>query len=168
MFDFLKKKDKETQAVSPLEIHAMCDGELVHIEKVNDEVFAQKMMGDGFAIKPSQGQMVSPIAGRIDNVFPTKHAVSFLANGVEVLLHMGIDTVSLEGRPFNILIKEGDQVSGGQSIASVDLDQLRSDDKDDAMIVVFTNGSEVIEHLELRAEGPVQRGEVIGTITLKA
>lgn len=168
MFNFFKKKDKEVEEkVKELNIYALCDGEFINIEKVDDEVFAQKMMGDGFAIIPSKGDIYSPVDGQVDNIFPTKHAISLKAQDVEVLIHMGIDTVSLEGRPFKITTGEHSKVTAADKLAEVDLNLLEKEQKDNAMIVVFTNGAEAIENIEFTASGTVKQGDIIGRITVK-
>src|SRR5690554_5622221 len=90
---------------------AFMEGTLVPLEKVNDPVFAQKMMGDGFAIEPTSGAVVSPVDGELTMVFHTKHAVGITTNeGVEVLLHIGINTVELDGEGFEILVEQGSKV----------------------------------------------------------
>ena len=151
MFDFFKKKDKK-EVVKEVNVYAMCDGEFVNIEDVQDEVFAQKMMGDGFAIRPNNGTISSPVDGQVDNIFPTKHAVSFTVGELEILLHMGIDTVSLEGKPFTIHVNENTQVSKGDDIADVNLSELEANDKDKDMIIVFTNGAEVIDKYRCKSK----------------
>lgn len=166
MFDFFKKKDKK-EVVKEVNVYAMCDGEFVNIEDVQDEVFAQKMMGDGFAIRPNNGTISSPVDGQVDNIFPTKHAVSFTVGELEILLHMGIDTVSLEGKPFTIHVNENTQVSKGDDIADVNLSELEANDKDKDMIIVFTNGAEVIENIDVKANGTVSKGDLVATIKLK-
>lgn len=166
MFDFFKKKDKKEE-VKSLDIYAMCDGEFVTIEQVPDEVFAQKMMGDGFAIIPTSGVMNSPVDGQVDNIFPTKHAISFTVGALEILLHMGIDTVSLEGKPFTVHVNENTTVSHSDHIADVNLDELEQNSKEKEMIIVFTNGNEVIENIDFKASGTVKQGDLIATITLK-
>src|SRR5699024_12040523 len=129
MFDFFKKKYKK-EVVKEVNVYAMCDGEFVNIEDVQDEVFAQKMMGDGFAIRPKNGTISSPVDGQVDNIFPTKHAVSFTVGELEILLHMGIDTVSLEGKAFTIHVNENTRVSQGDEIADVNLHELEVHDKE--------------------------------------
>lgn len=166
MFDFFKRKDKK-EVIKEVNVYAMCDGEFVSIEEVQDEVFAQKMMGDGFAIRPTSGAMNSPVEGQVDNIFPTKHAVSFTVGELEILLHMGIDTVSLEGKPFTIHVNENTKVSTSDNIADVNLAELEENGKDKDMIIVFTNGTEVIENIDFKASGAVKQGDLVATITLK-
>lgn len=165
MFNFFKKKDND--AAKALDIYAVCDGEIQDISEVKDEVFAQKMMGDGFAIVPDNGIIVAPVKGKVDNVFPTKHAFGIVTEeGLEILIHMGIDTVTLEGEPFETLVSEGAQVSGETQVSQVDLEKLAASGKDNVMIVVFTNGDESLKSIEINKTGHVNRGEVIGQVIL--
>lgn len=169
MFGWFKKKEVEEVVTTPKEltIYAVADGTVIPIEEVKDIVFAQKMMGDGFAVVPSNGVIASPIEGEIVNVFPTKHAVGFSASGVEVLLHMGIDTVALNGGPFDTQVTDGQKVNADTVVSNVDLEALSAAEKDNAMIVVFTNFNEVVAEYELNVVGPVTRGQAIGKLVLK-
>jgi PTS system N-acetylglucosamine-specific IIC component len=122
------------------DVYAVANGQVVSITEVSDEVFSQKMMGDGFAVVPTTGEIFAPVAGTILNIFPTKHAMGIqTASGVEVLLHMGIDTVSLKGEPFELYVAEGQTVARGQLIAKADLDMIKDAGRHTDMIVVFTN-----------------------------
>lgn len=167
MFGFFKKKKDKKETKKEIELYAVADGDLISIEDVSDLVFAQKMMGDGYAIVPTTGRITAPVEGVINNVFPTKHAVGFTASDLEVLLHMGIDTVALEGRPFETEVNEGQSVDASSTISQVDLDMLEQEEKDNAMMVIFTNGADVIESFEMNAAGPVKAGDVVGKIILK-
>ncbi|GGD02298.1 PTS glucose transporter subunit IIABC [Thalassobacillus devorans] len=120
--------------VSPLQ------GEIMPITEVPDQVFSGKMMGDGFAIKPTDGKVVSPVNGKILNVFPTKHAIGVQAeNGTEILIHIGIDTVKLKGEGFEAMIDEGDEVKQGQELMKVDLDYVKDNATSIITPVIFTN-----------------------------
>ena len=149
-----------------VDLVAVANGEVIAIEAVADPVFSGKMMGDGFAVEPTDGTIVSPVNGTIKSVFPTKHAIGIeTKDGVEVLVHMGIDTVSLEGKPFSVKVKEGDQVQAGQVLAQVDLEALQQADKKATMIVVFTN-MDKIQAFELTQKGSQQAGNTIGTLSI--
>lgn len=149
-----------------VDLVAVANGEVIAIEAVADPVFSGKMMGDGFAVEPTDGTIVSPVNGTIKSVFPTKHAIGIeTKDGVEVLVHMGIDTVSLEGKPFSVKVKEGDQVQAGQVLAQVDLEALQQADKKATMIVVFTN-MDKIQSFELTQKGSQQAGNTIGTLSI--
>lgn len=115
-------------------------GKIIPMDQVPDPVFSQKMMGDGFAIIPESKVIVSPIDGRVVNVFPTQHAVGLVTEcGIELIVHVGLDTVSLKGEGFQVLVNEGDQVYKGQRLFVVDLDYLKAQGKDTMTIVAFTN-----------------------------
>ncbi|MBS4456079.1 PTS sugar transporter subunit IIA [Tuanshanicoccus lijuaniae] len=168
MFGLFKKKKEAAQPeVKEVILYAPADGELINIESVNDVVFAQKMMGDGFAVVPTNGTITSPVSGTIVNVFPTQHAIGFKAGSLEVLLHMGIDTVSLNGEPFDTVVSENQAVTEATTVSTVDLAALEAEGKDNAMIVIFTNGIDVIDSFELTASGTVTKGQVIGKVVLK-
>ncbi len=115
-------------------------GKVIPITEVPDQVFSGKMMGDGFAIEPEDGKIVSPVNGKVLNVFPTKHAIGLEAdNGMEILVHIGIDTVSLKGEGFTALISEGDEVKQGQAMMEVDLDYIKEHATSTVTPIVFTN-----------------------------
>lgn len=147
-----------------LAIYAPSKGELIPISEVADPVFSEKMMGDGFAVLPEANEVFAPISGTILNVFPTKHAIGIQTdNGLEVLLHMGINTVDLKGEPFTLYVEEGQRIARGQLIAVVDLEMLEEAGKKSDMIVVFTNGAAVKE-LAIRSNALVQANEVVGQV----
>lgn len=143
---------------------APANGELIPIDQVQDEVFSQKMMGEGFAVIPENGEVASPVSGTIVSVFPTKHAIGIKTDDeIEVLLHMGIDTVSLGGDAFEIKVREGEKVKAGKTVATADLAMIQEAGKMTKMIVVFTNGDK-IENYHYDKTGLVSRGETIGSI----
>ncbi|WP_226086415.1 glucose-specific PTS transporter subunit IIBC [Mesobacillus sp. S13] len=118
-------------------------GEILPITEVPDQVFSGKMMGDGFAIVPAEGTVVSPVDGKIVNLFPTKHAIGILSDsGREILIHVGIDTVNLKGQGFETLVSENDTVTKGQPLLKVDLDYIKKNATSTITPIVFTNLSE--------------------------
>lgn len=122
------------------EIFCPIDGKIIEITQVQDPVFASKAMGDGFAIEPKSGQVFSPINGKVTSIFPTKHAIGLITdNGLEVLLHIGIDTVALDGKGFEILVSEGDKVTPQTQLANVDFGYLAKEGKLITTMVIFTN-----------------------------
>lgn len=144
------------------EFVAPANGELIPIDRVQDEVFSQKMMGEGFAVIPENGEIASPVAGTIVSIFPTKHAIGIKTDDeIEVLLHMGIDTVDLGGEAFEIKVREGEKVKAGKIVATADLAKIQASGKKTTMIVVFTNGDK-IENYHYDKTGLVSRGETIG------
>ncbi|MGR3741170.1 N-acetylglucosamine-specific PTS transporter subunit IIBC [Companilactobacillus sp. DQM5] len=147
------------------EFYTVADGKLVDIESVNDATFSQKMLGDGYAVIPTNGKIVAPVDGEVVTVFPTKHAVGFKTeNGLEVLLHMGIDTVELNGEPFDIAVEAGQKVKHGDVVANVDLDKIKKAKKDTAMMVIVTNMSEV-SYMKFSATDTDAK---LGTLAVKA
>ncbi|QRN49832.1 glucose-specific PTS transporter subunit IIBC [Macrococcoides bohemicum] len=121
-------------------IFAPITGEVVELSTVPDQVFSQKMMGDGVAIKPEEGLVVAPFDGEVKMDFPTKHALGLESNdGIEVLIHFGLETVGLKGAGFEMLVKPGDHVTKGQSLLKVDLDYIRANADSDITPIIFTN-----------------------------
>jgi PTS system N-acetylglucosamine-specific IIC component len=148
------------------EVYAVASGTLIPITEVGDAVFSEKMMGDGYAVMPTTGEIFAPVEGTILNIFPTKHALGIVtATGIEVLLHMGIDTVALKGKPFELFVKDGQKVARGQLIAKVDLAELAANGKKNDMIVVFTNMDKVAQ-LAVQP-GKVSANDIAGTVTSK-
>ncbi|MGL9727323.1 N-acetylglucosamine-specific PTS transporter subunit IIBC [Enterococcus sp. DIV0756] len=157
----------EEKAPKTQDLFAVANGRLVPITEVSDDVFSEKMMGDGYAVLPTSGEIFSPVAGTISNVFPTKHAVGITtASGIEVLLHMGLDTVDLGGKPFELFIQAGQPVGRGQLIAKVDLDAVLKAGKKTDIIVALTNMDKV-KSVDLSEVRDVQANEVIGELTSK-
>jgi glucose PTS system EIICBA or EIICB component len=134
------------------------EGEIISITEVPDAVFSEKMMGDGFAIKPIDGKVVSPVSGKIINVFPTKHAIGIMSeDSLEVLIHVGIDTVNLKGEGFNVKVSEGETIKAGQTLMEIDLDFISTHATSTTTPVVFTNLPEN-KRIDV-ASGPVLAGE---------
>ena len=157
-FKNLFKGNKE-QEVKKEQIVPLTNGELVNISQVPDEVFSSKMMGDGFAMKTSDGIIVSPVEGTIVTVFPTKHAVTINSvDGREVLIHLGVDTVSLKGEGFETFVEENQKVKVGDKLVKMDVEFIEKNAKSSMPIVVFTNLSEG-ESVKL-VEGTVKAGEL--------
>ena len=110
------------------------------MEEVQDETFAQKMLGDGFAILPENGEVCSPVNGTVSSVFDTKHAVCLVSDGgLEILIHIGIDTVNLQGKYFTAHVKDGDTVKAGQPLVTFELDQVKKAGYDTVIPLVFTD-----------------------------
>ena len=148
------------------EVHSVADGEVINIEDVNDPVFSQKMMGDGFAVEPENGHIVSPVAGKVTSVFPTKHALGLVTdNGLEVLVHIGLDTVSLEGKPFEVKVSEGQTVAAGDLLVEADLDAIRAAGRETSTIVVFTN-ADAIKSVKVEHTGKLAANAPVATVEL--
>ena len=148
------------------EVYSVADGQVVALEQVKDPVFAQKMMGDGFAVEPANGNIVSPVSGTVSSIFPTKHALGLVTEaGLEVLVHIGLDTVSLEGKPFTVHVAEGQKVAAGDLLVTADLDAIRAAGRETSTIVVFTNG-DVIKSVNLEQTGSHAAKTVVAKVEL--
>ena len=134
------------QANQPPARHILCspfNGTAAPITEAPDEAFSSKMMGDGYVVKPSDGQVVMPEDGEVMFVFPSKHAIGLkTADGMEYLLHIGVDTVKLDGTGFEVFVQDGQKVSKGQLLMKFDLDYIRANAASDACMAVFTGLSE--------------------------
>lgn len=149
------------------ELFAVADGQIKEITEVADPVFAQKMMGEGYAVLPSNEKVYAPVAGKVANIFDTQHAIGLLTNeGLEVLVHMGLDTVELNGLPFTIHVKEGDSVTPKTQLADMDLTAIEQAGKKTDILVVLTN-NEKVAALTLDQTGLVRHSEKIGKAQLK-
>ena len=145
------------------DLAAVATGTIIPITEVKDQVFASKAMGDGFAIDPSEGKIYAPYTGEVTVAFPTGHAYGIrTAGGKEVLIHIGMDTVELNGEGFKPAVKQGDHVKQGDLLTEIDLDLIRKAGKPVVTPVIFTDGTEI----ELKKTGEVKAGEK-GIITLK-
>lgn len=150
MFGSLKKLfgSKSTEVVVPTGtvdetlgvFVAPLDGKIMNISSVPDKVFSQKMMGDGFAIEPVNGHVISPVNGTVISLLDSKHAVAILAdNGLELIVHFGMDTVNLQGKGFTALVKQDDKVKVGQPMLKVDLANVKAKVPSVITPIVFTN-----------------------------
>ena len=148
------------------EVYSVADGQVVALEQVKDPVFAQKMMGDGFAVEPANGNIVSPVSGTVSSIFPTKHALGLVTEaGLEVLVHIGLDTVSLEGKPFTVHVAEGQKVVAGDLLVTADLDAIRVAGRETSTVVVFTN-AEAIKSVKLEQTGSLAAKTAVAKVEL--
>ena len=147
-------------------IETVAEGEVIKLEDVKDPVFSQKMMGDGFAVEPANGKIYSPVAGKVTSVFPTKHALGLLTEaGLEVLVHIGLDTVSLEGKPFEVHVAEGQTVAAGDLLVTADLAAIKEAGRETATVVVFTNAP-AIKSVTVEKFGKVAAKTVVAKVEL--
>jgi len=136
----LFKKEINVKLLAPM------TGEIIELEDVPDEVFASKMIGDGLAIKPSDNEILSPCDGKIVQIFPTKHAIGIETNeGLEILIHIGIDTVVLNGNGFKSFVSQGDRVYCGDKLLEVDLDYIGKNAKSTITPILITNMNKIKE-----------------------
>lgn len=155
LFDFFRRKNNQ-----PLAIYAPVDGKLISLDKVEDEAFAQKMVGDGFAFEPKDGKFVSPINGDLVATYPTKHAYGIKnANGVELLLHVGLDTVKLKGEGFTPLAKPGQALKVGDALVDVDLEKIKDLVPSTKVPLVFLEQRG--RKIEIVKSGEVSRGDLV-------
>ncbi len=123
-------------------VHAPLTGEVTPLSEVPDQVFSEKMMGDGIAIKPSQGEVRAPFNSKIQMIFPTKHAIGLVSDsGLELLIHIGLDTVKLNGEGFTLHVEEGQEVKQGDLLINFDLDYIRNHAKSDITPIIVTQGN---------------------------
>lgn len=155
MFKFLNKNKSK--------FSIPCTGKLVRLEDVDDVAFSGKCLGDGFAIELTDKKVVSPVDGEIVSLFPTGHAYGILSEkGDEILIHLGIDTVELNGEGFESNVVQGQKVKKGDLLCNVDLEILKSNNKPLTSPIIFTNGSkfnikkEYGQHVEINEESVVE------------
>ncbi|AME09240.1 MULTISPECIES: PTS sugar transporter subunit IIA [Gemella] len=158
------KEDKKTEE---LVINSYMKGKVVAITEVPDPVFAQKMMGDGFAIIPEEGKLLSPVSGEIIQVFPTKHAFGIKTGDVELLIHVGLETVSMKGEGFDVLVSAGDKVEVGQTLLTYDLELVKEKAKDIITPCVVTNMDIVEDISVLKLNETVDFSQEVAKIKLK-
>lgn len=150
---FKKQEVKEISLVTPM------SGEVISLEEVPDPVFSQKMIGDGIAVIPTDGTVVSPVNGEVIQVFPTKHAIGILGdNGAQILIHIGIETVSLQGEGFTVNVAKGDRVKQGDPLMQVDLNIIEEKASSAITPIIITNSDEMSE-IEKKSEKQVKAGE---------
>jgi PTS system glucose-specific IIA component len=158
MFNLFKKKEEY--------LAAPFAGEVSELQSVPDDAFAQKMLGDGFAITPEENVVKAPCAGEIVQIFSTGHAVGIKTKkGLEVLVHIGIDTVKLDGEGFKKLVKNGDQVELGTQLIEIDLDYITENAPSISTPVIITN-MEKVKNIELVKKGSVKAGTKVLKVDL--
>ncbi|GEK29308.1 N-acetylglucosamine-specific PTS transporter subunit IIBC [Furfurilactobacillus siliginis] len=145
---------------------AVADGQQIDLADVADSTFAGKLLGDGYAIEPVDGKIASPVDGKISMIFPTKHAFGVTTeNGLEILVHVGINTVELDGKPFTTLLEAGTTVKAGDNVLVADLDAIKAADKAITTMVVVTN-MDVVTDLNIVMHEEITRGDDMGVVTV--
>ncbi|WP_336163765.1 PTS glucose transporter subunit IIA [Fusobacterium polymorphum] len=162
LFDIFKKKEKII-----VTIYSPINGKVIKLKEVPDEAFAQKMVGDGCAIEPDKGSICSPIEGQLMNIFPTNHAIIFeTIDGLEMIVHFGIDTVKLDGKGFQKLREPG-PIKVGDEIVKYNLDEIK-DNVPSTRSPIIINNMEKVEKIEVLSLGKIVKiGEPIMKVTLK-
>ena len=162
LFDIFKKKEKTI-----VTIYSPINGKVIELKEVPDEAFAQKMVGDGCAIEPDKGTICSPIEGQLMNIFPTNHAIIFeTIDGLEMIVHFGIDTVKLDGKGFQKLREPG-AIKVGDEIVKYNLDEIK-DGVPSTRSPIIINNMEKVEKIEVLSLGKIVKiGEPIMKVTLK-
>lgn len=150
--------------VNKIKVASPLNGEMISLNKVKDEMFASEMMGKGFAINPSEGKVVSPVNGTVQTIFKTKHAIGLKSDdGAEILIHIGMDTVQLEGKYFTSNIKDGDRVNIGDTLVEFDMDAIKKEGYDLVTPVIITNTMNYLEVVPKDIKN-VNAGEEVLTI----
>lgn len=160
LFDFLKKKEDNW-----FNIYSPLNGTVIDLSEVPDEAFAQRMIGDGCAIDPSEGSVFAPVEGEID-IFDTNHAISFeLTNGIEMIVHFGINTVQLKGEGFTRIANSGDIVKVGTELVKYDLGFLKANALSVKTPIIISN-MDIIKEIEVVAKGQVKVGDLLMRVQL--
>ena len=155
MFGFFKRKEKENVIYSP------CNGQIVPLTEVPDPVFSEKVLGDGFAVIPAEGKIYAPTDGEVTMVFDTLHAIGLTSSqGTELLIHIGLDTVTLAGEPFTAYITAGDKVKKGDLLMEVDLDKIKTAGLN-CITPVLINNTDAYDKISLQKEGDISLDEVV-------
>lgn len=151
----LKRNRKSFMLYSPL------NGEIIPLRNVTDEVFSSGMLGDGIAIQPSDGKLVAPCAGVVGHVFDTHHAMNIVSDfGCEILLHIGLDTVKLKGKGFDVKVKEGERVNKGDLLCVFDPEIIKGAGLKTTTPMVITNSNEFIK-IEARPKCAINTGDSV-------
>lgn len=148
MFNLFKKKTLTEEIYSPMV------GKVINIEDVPDPVFKEKMVGDGLAIEPTEGTVYSPIDGTIIQIFPTKHAIGIKSqNGLEILVHIGMDTVEMKGEGFESFIEEGQNVKKGDKLITFDIDKIK--DQHPLISPIIITNMNIVDSIE-KVDGGIE------------
>lgn len=152
-----------------ISLAAPVDGKFMKLSQVKDPVFSEGLMGQGFAIEPTDGKVVSPVDGTVTLVSETKHAFGIKTpDGADVLVHLGIDTVDLKGEPFTVLIKQGDRVKMGQDVVKMDLKEITDAGKQKTVILAITNSKDILQQLMTKEfDQNITAGSTVAVASIK-
>ncbi|MFC3418235.1 PTS glucose transporter subunit IIA [Salinicoccus hispanicus] len=155
LFGKKNEADKELKITSPL------NGKYVKLEDIPDPVFAEKMMGEGFGVEPTDGEVVAPVSGTVMQVFPTNHAIGIKTdNDIELLIHIGLETVAMEGKGFEGHVSEGDKVEQGDKLVTFDFDLVKSEANSTISPVIITN-SDILESFNIEEVSSLNRADTV-------
>lgn len=153
---------EEKKQISEQVIKSPMNGTIIPLSEVPDAVFSSEMLGKGFGVEPSEGKAYAPVDGEVTTVFDTKHAIGLMSkNGVELLIHMGMDTVKLNGKGFDVKVKTGDQVKAGDLLAEFDVDFIKGEGYPVTTAVVVTNTDDCEEIGEVRTGAATKDTDVL-------
>lgn len=158
MINLFKKKNSKVDVYTPTV------GTVHELSEASDPVFKEKMMGDGFYVFPDSKDIFSPLDGRIESIFPTKHALTIKGkDGINLLIHIGSDTVQLEGKPFELLVEVGQNVKVGELLVIADFEYIKEHNKGTEVYVVFPELADN-RKLKLLKQGETSQGEIVANI----
>lgn len=157
LFDFLKNKEQPAAITFPAALGAAAKGTFVPMEQVPDEVFSQGIMGVCCGVEPAEGKVYAPVDGKISQVTDTMHALGIEAAGMEILIHVGVDTVDMNGKGFTNKVKLGQAVKKGELLLTMDLDEIKAAGHPATVIMAVTN-SDDFASVEPVASGAVEPG----------
>lgn len=162
IFDKLLGKDRSTAPVcDPLTVYAPAAGEVISLTRFPDEMFSQEILGPGCGILPSGNKIVAPFNGTVTQLTDTRHAIGVTSSdGIELLIHVGVDTVEMEGKGFQTLVREGQKISRGDGLLRFDRDAIKAAGHSDAIAVIVTNSDE-FRAVALKTEGDASEGTVV-------
>ncbi|KAA8810103.1 glucose PTS transporter subunit IIA [Lactobacillus crispatus] len=146
---------------------APANGQVIALSKTSDPIFSKGTMGDGFGLTPTDNTVLAPVSGTISMIAETKHAIGITTkDGLEVLVHMGVDTVGLKGEPFDVVIKDGQEVKAGDQIATMNIEMIKAKDLDTTIMTLITNSSMKLDGLDV-TEGKAEAGDTVARAYLK-
>lgn len=146
---------------------APANGQVIALSKTSDPIFSKGTMGDGFGLTPTDNTVLAPVSGTISMIAETKHAIGITTkDGLEVLVHMGVDTVGLKGEPFDVVIKNGQKVKAGEQIATMNIEMIKAKDLDTTIMTLITNSSMKLDGLDV-TEGKAKAGDTVARAYLK-
>lgn len=160
LFDFLKGKDAPKAGGGAVTLGAPCAGKVVPMAQIPDEVFSQGIMGVCCGIAPGEGSVYAPVDGTISQLTDTLHAIGMEAEGLEILIHVGVDTVEMGGDGFSNVIQAGQQVKKGDLLLTMDLEKIRAAGHADTVIMAVTN-SDDFSAVDAAASGAVSCGDTV-------